>query len=300
MNLAYKSVLAFFSALTLTAGSALACPDFGGLADLNCDGQVRILCMGDSITAGENDSSRLGYPGRLESIILPGTNVRNIGIGGEDTGRGRERINRFFSNPANREFEYVIVLEGVNDYFVANHSASNTRSNLFTMIRTASNAGAITMLGSLTAIKRVTSQKGWVDSVNSQIRSNVRIDFFSLGTGIISSDKLHPNDAGYQRMGELAASILRAYSEANRPADTDHDGIYDFAEARFGVSPASADADGDGLLDGQEVFTFNTNPLVGDSDGDGVSDQVEAVVRGTNPLSPLPVAPTINSLQAIP
>lgn len=256
--------------------------------------------MGDSITAGEADTNRLGYPGRLESFVLPGSNVKNIGVGGENTSRGRSRLARFFDNGANRQFEYVIVLEGINDYFDDNHSAANTRSNLFTMLRTASNAGALSFLGSLTQIKRQTSQKSWVTAVNSQIRGNVKIDFYTLGTGIVSGDKLHPNGPGYQRMAELAAVSLRAYSEASRPADLDHDGIYDFAEARFGTSPSVADGDADGLLDGEEVFTYHTNPALTDSDGDGLSDYEEAVVRHTNPLSPLPTAPTITTIQAIP
>lgn len=283
--------------VVLTANSALACPDIAGLPDLNCDGVMRIICFGDSITAGEQDSTRLGYPGRLESLVLPGSNVANLGVGGENTSRGRDRAARRFPQYGNAD--YIIVLEGVNDYFNDNKSATNTRSNLFSMIRSASNVGAVPLLGSLTDVRRA-FQQPWVRAVNSQIRSNVRIDFFSLGTGIVSGDKLHPNGNGYQRMAELAANALRAYGGASRPADADQDGIYDFAEARYGTIAGVADSDGDGVNDGQEIFTYFTNPRATDSDSDGFSDYQEVVVRHTNPLSPLPAAPTIQTLQALP
>ena len=285
--------------LTILVQSAAACPDIAGLVDLNCDGQIRVLCMGDSITAGEQDSTRLGYPGRLESYSLPGSNVKNIGVGGETTGRGRDRLNRFLNQAGSREFEYIIILEGVNDYFLDNRSSSDTRSNLFSMLRSAENNGSVSLLATLTDIRRA-EQRSWVTSVNSQIRSRIKIDFFSLGTGIISSDKLHPNGAGYQRMADLAAASLVNYGRASRPADSDGDGIYDFAEARFFSDPTKNDTDGDGVPDGAEVFTYLSNPTLTDTDGDGLSDYEEEIVRHTNPLSPLPAAPVITNLQPIP
>jgi len=295
MKLQYSFCALFLFTLNVVS-QAQACPDIAGLADLNCDGQIRILCFGDSITAGEQDSSHLGYPGRIESIVLVGTNVRNVGVGGEDTNRGRSRAARVF---AGAQYEYSIFLEGVNDYFNDSHSASNTRSNLSSMLRSASNSGSVALLGTLTDIRR-DQQRNWVRSVNSAIRSMSKIDFFSLGQGIVSSDKLHPNGSGYQRMAELAAISLRQQSEANRPADLDADGIYDFAEPRFGATAGVSDSDADGLTDGEEVFTYHTNPALTDSDGDGVSDAVEVKVRHTNPLSNVPVAPTITKLEAIP
>jgi len=285
--------------LLLLAGSAAACPDIAGLVDLNCDGQIRVLCMGDSITAGEQDSTRLGYPGRLESYVLPGSNVKNIGVGGETTGRGRDRLIRFLNQSGSREFEYIIILEGVNDYFLDDHSSSDTRSNLFTMLRSAENNGSVSLLATLTDTRR-SQQQPWVRSVNSQIRSRIKIDFFSLGQGIISSDKLHPNGSGYQRMAELAATALVNYGRAARPADSDGDGIYDFAEARFFTDATKTDTDGDGVPDGAEVFTYLSNPTLVDTDGDGLSDYEEEIVRHTNPLSPLPAAPKITNLQPLP
>lgn len=64
--------------------------------------------------------------------------------------------------------------------------------------------------------------------------------------------------------------------------DQDLDGIPDSEEAKYQTSATSSDTDGDGLIDGQEVFTFKTNPLKADTDGDGKADGYE-VRRGLNP-----------------
>lgn len=64
--------------------------------------------------------------------------------------------------------------------------------------------------------------------------------------------------------------------------DQDFDGIPDIDEVKYQTSVTSADSDGDGLTDSQEVFTFKTNPLKADTDGDGKTDGYE-VRRGTNP-----------------
>ena len=45
----------------------------------------------------------------------------------------------------------------------------------------------------------------------------------------------------------------------------------------------SADTDGDGLLDSEEIDTYGTDPLVADTDGDGLNDGDE-VENGTDPL----------------
>ena len=52
---------------------------------------------------------------------------------------------------------------------------------------------------------------GWVRSVNSVIGrdKHTRIDFYSLGTKIISGDELHPNGKGYQSIvSPMTRSLL--------------------------------------------------------------------------------------------
>ena len=66
-------------------------------------------------------------------------------------------------------------------------------------------------------------------------------------------------------------------------ADTDGDGLSDGQEVNvYGTSPTNADTDGDGLKDGEEVGR-GTNPLATDSDGDGLLDGWE-VAQGLDPV----------------
>jgi len=67
------------------------------------------------------------------------------------------------------------------------------------------------------------------------------------------------------------------------PADSDHDGLTNIEEAALGTNPNSADTDGDGLGDFAEVRVHGTDPRSADSDGDGLSDFDELMTYLTHP-----------------
>ncbi|HEX2280611.1 MAG TPA: SpaA isopeptide-forming pilin-related protein [Thermomicrobiales bacterium] len=72
--------------------------------------------------------------------------------------------------------------------------------------------------------------------------------------------------------------------------DTDGDMLPDALEAELGTNPGLADSDGDGLTDFAEVSFeqgsgTGTDPNLSDTDGDGVGDGAE-VAGGTNPTDP--------------
>jgi hypothetical protein len=92
----------------------------------------------------------------------------------------------------------------------------------------------------------------------------------------------------------------RLYGSSDALADSDGDGLSDFAEIKTGwiagadaqgvpgyprhvtSDPTRADADGDGLSDPEEM-AFGSDPFNADPDGDGLSDAQERAL-GTNPL----------------
>ena len=51
-----------------------------------------------------------------------------------------------------------------------------------------------------------------------------------------------------------------------------------------GLAPATADSDGDGVADGDELTLYRTDPALADSDGDGALDGEELFGRHTDPL----------------
>ena len=82
-----------------------------------------------------------------------------------------------------------------------------------------------------------------------------------------------------------ATKTPTATPTAQPDTDADDDGLSDDDEALRGTDPNLADTDGDGLLDGREVFETGTDPLNADSDADGITDGEEVDTYGSNPSS---------------
>jgi hypothetical protein len=86
------------------------------------------------------------------------------------------------------------------------------------------------------------------------------------------------------------------YATSPTVADADGDGLNDGQERTAGTSPTTADTDGDGLSDGQEINLTGTNPKLADTNGDGTNDAAsdqdgdglgnlaEISTHGTDPL----------------
>jgi uncharacterized repeat protein (TIGR02543 family) len=86
------------------------------------------------------------------------------------------------------------------------------------------------------------------------------------------------------------------YATSPTVADADGDGLNDGQEQTAGTSPTNADTDGDGLSDGQEINLTGTNPKLADTNGDGTNDAesdqdgdgltnlAEIAQHGTDPL----------------
>lgn len=67
--------------------------------------------------------------------------------------------------------------------------------------------------------------------------------------------------------------------------DIDNDGLSGNEEASYGTSDTSADTDGDGVSDYDEVRTYGTDPTNADTDGDGYGDNDE-INSEHDPLGP--------------
>lgn len=61
--------------------------------------------------------------------------------------------------------------------------------------------------------------------------------------------------------------------------DEDNDGLNTALERSFGADIRNPDSDGDGILDGLEVFRMGSHPTKRDSDGDGIIDGIEDANR---------------------
>ncbi len=125
-----------------------------------------------------------------------------------------------------------------------------------------------------------------------------------LKSGYLYTDKNHlngleisfevrtnSNTYGYGG-GEVEYKSLKA-GNTDVFSDRDRDGLGYVWEEYYGTNPNNSDTDGDGIIDGTEVYGWSeeinghkvkvhSNPVKRDSDGDGLSDGLEKSI-GTNP-----------------
>jgi hypothetical protein len=88
-------------------------------------------------------------------------------------------------------------------------------------------------------------------------------------------------DANLDGIADWMVPVLQASS-----ADTDHDGLLDRDEVlTYQGNPLLTDTDNDGLADAYEALTSHTALNSADTDGDGVSDAAELQLTGTDPLT---------------
>ncbi len=82
-----------------------------------------------------------------------------------------------------------------------------------------------------------------------------------------------------------SGNIDRWFTIADPVLDLDNDGLADLDEIDYNTDPNNDDTDGDGIVDGTEVYTSGTDPLNDDTDYDGIVDGTEVYTSGTDPLN---------------
>lgn len=83
----------------------------------------------------------------------------------------------------------------------------------------------------------------------------------------------NPNESDLPNIDQSNINIDKDPSKI----DSDLDYLSDKEEESIGTKKTNPDTDGDGLLDGYEVYVTKTNPLLFDTDGDGMPDGYEVL-----------------------
>lgn len=162
-----------------------------------------IVAFGDSLTEGTGGT--VSYPQALEKII--GRTVVNAGQRGETSAGARHRLPDTLKH---HQPDLIIICTGGND-FLQRQDANKTEENLRQMVRTARQSGAAVVL---IAVPRFS-----VFPVNHPIYASVADEFALwmeedvlkdvLHDNALKSDQVHPNNAGYQKIGEAVAKLLQ-------------------------------------------------------------------------------------------
>ena len=192
-----------------------------------------ILSFGDSLTFGTGASPGDSYPAVLERLV--GRRVVNEGIPGETTGEGLARLPEVLR----REKPALLILcHGAND-LLRGLSRRQAADNLKAMIRLAREKGAGVVLIAVPLLGialspdplqlEITTEKGTVYRVEVPSPSialspapfyreigmemGVPVEekalIAILSDGTLLSDPIHPNAAGYRKLAESIADLLR-------------------------------------------------------------------------------------------
>jgi lysophospholipase L1-like esterase len=192
-----------------------------------------ILAFGDSLTYGTGAAPRESYPAVLERLV--GRRVVNAGIPGEISEEGLERLPEVLK----REKPALLILcHGANDLlrFLDKRQAA---ANLRAMIRLAWEKGVAVVLIAVPSLGITLSPEPLYLEIATEKGDAIRIAVPSLSialspeplyreiavemglpleekalTALLSddtllSDPIHPNAAGYRRLAESIASLLK-------------------------------------------------------------------------------------------
>ena len=199
-----KYIVLVFLLLAIIAGdSQVACSDDVKLPRLA--NNAVILAFGDSLTYGTGAEQTESYPAVLEQLI--GRRVVNAGIPGEETGEGLSRLPQVLQKekPA-----LMIICHGGNDLLrlLNQHQAAN---NLRDMIRLAQKQGVAVVLIAVPTPDMFLSPTHMYREIAKDLAVPLEdeIIFAVLADGSLRSDYIHPNAAGYRRIAESLATLLR-------------------------------------------------------------------------------------------
>jgi lysophospholipase L1-like esterase len=199
---------------------------------------VRIVGLGDSTTAGtpgflspiEAPADGMGDPESQYAHWMmkehPQWSVLNRGINGQ---RSDEILARFQSDVLSMAPDYVIILAGVNDVY-QDLSLESIEENLLTMYKLAIKNKivpvAATVLpyntASISESRIILELNRWIEDVSTRLgilfcdTNGAVADPKNRNRLRSSPDELHPDAAGYRRMGEALAKTILAHQDATQ------------------------------------------------------------------------------------
>jgi len=199
-----RKKLLVFGLLTVMAMAVLiACSSGDKLPRLASD--AVILAFGDSLTFGTGATLTESYPAILESLV--GRQVVNSGVPGEVTGEGLSRLPEVLE----REKPALLILcHGGND-LLRRLDQKQTANNLRAMIRLARARGIAVVIIAVPSPGIALSPPPLYRETAAEMKIPLEENALTmvLSDGALKSDYIHPNAAGYRRLAESIAALLK-------------------------------------------------------------------------------------------
>jgi lysophospholipase L1-like esterase len=201
MHRRYQSGI--YSLIAVYMALMVACSLTVGLPKLERDDVV--LAFGDSITFGTGAAPQESYPAVLEKII--GRRVVNAGVPGEITAGGLARLPKVLERekPA-----LVIICLGGND-LLRGMSKKQAADNIREMVRLTIQQGSAVVLIGAPALGLSLSPEPFYREIAEEMHLALEEKTLSeiLADRTLKADLIHPNAAGYRRLAEAVAVLMK-------------------------------------------------------------------------------------------
>lgn len=164
-----------------------------------------ILAFGDSLTYGTGARAEESYPVVLGQLI--GRTVVRAGVPGEQTAGGLARLPDVLDE---HQPKLVIVCLGGNDMLRKGTPAS-IEANLREILKTIKSRGLDALLIGVPAPAVITRPPDFYSKLAKEFGIPYEGDIVTsvLYKSDLKSDPIHPNAAGYRKMAEAIAELLR-------------------------------------------------------------------------------------------
>ena len=164
-----------------------------------------VVAFGNSLTSGTGASKAESYPSVLSGLI--GCRVVNAGVPGEVTSSGQRRLPKVLEKD---KADLVVICHGGND-MVSKQDENAIIRNLDSMISIARDAGADVILVGVPnpelPLKVPPFYQELADKHSIPLDSDTIPEI--LSTPSLRSDQMHPNAAGYKKMAQAIADLIR-------------------------------------------------------------------------------------------
>ena len=203
MNLKKYNTLTFLLLAIIVGIGLTACSTQPKLPALSND--AVIVAFGDSLTFGTGSEPAESYPAVLEKMI--GRRVVNSGVPGEVTGDGLLRLPEVLE----REKPALLLLcHGGNDQ-LRRLNQQQAANNIREMIRLAQKREVAVVLIAVPAPALSLLPPSMYREIAKELSIPIKEKTLSsiLASYSLKSDYIHPNAAGYHRLAESIATLLR-------------------------------------------------------------------------------------------
>ena len=164
-----------------------------------------ILAFGDSLTFGTGAQAAQSYPAQLEKLL--GRKVVAAGVPGEVSAAGLARLPAVLDQVQPR---LLILCHGGND-FIRKQGDAQAANNIRAMIRLAKARGAAVVLVGVPKPGLFPSPPDFYADIASEFSVPYEDTVLKkiLSDNALKSDLIHPNAAGYARLAQGIADLLK-------------------------------------------------------------------------------------------